>query len=76
MTKGQKWVLAGFILVVAIMFLFPPFQDGPVDMGYHFVLNDRGWKVNSTLLAAQLIEVLIAGVVAYFAARRDDELDS
>jgi hypothetical protein len=71
MNKGQKWVLAGFILVVVVMFLFPPFQDGPEDMGYHFILIDRDWKVNVTMLAAQLIEVLIAGVIAYFAVRGD-----
>lgn len=73
MSKGQKGVLAGFILVIVLMLLFPPFQDGPEDMGYHFILNGGESEVNVTMLAAQLIEVLIAGVVAYFALRRDED---
>mgnify|MGYP000905700065 CR=1 FL=1 len=72
MNKAQKWVFLGFIVVVAGMLLFPPYRNGQESVGYHFVFSEHGWTINATMLAAQLIEVLIAGVIAYFAVRRDE----
>lgn len=72
MNKAQKRVLIGFILVVVVMFLFPPFQHGPDNMGYHFIFTDHGWTVNVAMLFAQLVLVLIAGAIAYFAIRGDN----
>jgi hypothetical protein len=72
MNKGQKGVLLGFLLVIVVMLLFPPFQDGPDNMGYHFIMTDQDWTINATMIFVQFILVSIAGLIAYLATRGDE----